>query len=409
MLCERPTIQLTNASAQGSASQHAGQQRKMKLALLVLSLAFSAATFLVLDWFHSRAVVRAWRKRPRSSCMAGDPGHGNAFTPNCTSPMLWGAAEFQFTTNSLGLRDERVRQVPLRDQRPRLLMLGNSFTQGLGPWNESYVGRIAAHFPQYDVLNAGAIGYSPSFYLVKARSVLAKGVAIDEVIVFIGVTDVHNEAAVYHDVDASGAVAPNRTLPPRMNRFIAWYHRNFMHYANSFMLTRSIVEFFERTLIRHGCYFSAATRSYLPLFDNEPQSWTYRAVDPAAWRPLGLDGGIAKAEAKMDLLRDELARQGVPISVVVYPYAPQLLHDTVDSRQVRVWREWCAGRCKRFITVFPEFFAAKDACPRLQPGCWYLDYFIFGDSHYNAAGNALVADAVIESLAKDPPVKAVAR
>src|SRR5271157_5951306 len=93
------------------------------------------------------------------------------------------------------------------------------------------------------------------------------------------------------------------------------------------------------------------------------------------------------------------------VFVVVYPWPAQLVHDTMDSRQVRIWREWCECKCKRFISAFPPFFAAKDECPRTQPGCWYLNLFVFGDFHFNPAGNALVADAVITSLAEEPPAK----
>src|SRR5208283_1467780 len=112
-----------------------------------------------------------------------------------------------------------------------------------------------------------------------------------------------------------------------------------------------------------------------------------------------------KEKAKMTLLWQESRKRNIPISVVVYPSPAQVVHDTADSRQVRIWREWCEGKCKRFITVFPEFFAAKEQCPRLQPGCWYLDLFIYGDTHYTVAGNALVADAAVTGLEEDPPSK----
>ena len=139
-------------------------------------------------------------------------------------------------------------------------------------------------------------------------------------------------------------------------------------------------------------------------------AWTYRKVDetnpyPAGYQPLGVEGGIAKEKAKMTLLWQELEKRHIPLSVVVYPYPAQLIHDTSDSRQVRIWRDWCEGKCRRFLSLFPAFFAAKEACPQGQPGCWYPKLFIFGDAHYNAAGNALVADAVIQSLTEDPPAK----
>jgi len=221
----------------------------------------------------------------------------------------------------------------------------------------------------------------------------------------VGVSDVFDEAASYQDVGDSGAVTPVRKPSEPRHGLHYWYEKHYVYLANQFMLTHALVEMIERFLVAHGHYSVTASRPDLPVFDADPHAWTYRAINPIAWAPLGVDGGIAKAEARMTALWQELGRRNIPISVVVYPYVPQLIHDTVDSRQVRLWRDWCAGKCKRFISVFPEFFAVKDQCPRFQPGCWYLKLFIFGDMHYSAAGNALVADAVIQSLAQDPPAK----
>ena len=104
-------------------------------------------------------------------------------------------------------------------------------------------------------------------------------------------------------------------------------------------------------------------------FDMEGAAWTYRKVNetdpyPAGYAPLGVEGGIAKEKAKMTLLWQELEKRNIPLSVVVYPYPAQVVHDTVDSRQVRIWREWCEGKCKRFISLFPAFLAVKEQCPR---------------------------------------------
>jgi hypothetical protein len=386
--------------------QQVGRQRLMKLALLLASIAFCTAGFLTLDWFRSAAIRRSAVNVGHFRCGTVDSLRGTAFKPNCFSIMRWGSYRFEFYSNSLGFRDERVRQVPLTESQPRLLMLGNSFTQSEGPWRDSYVGRIAAHFPQYDFLNGGAMGYSPSVYLNVARMVQAKGVDIDEVIVFTGANDVFDEAATYQDVDASGAVTQTqKPLPPRPPGLLSWYRKNFDKLTTHFMLTYSIVQFFERVLVRYGDYNVAAIRPGLPVFDLESDAWTYRSVDPAVWSPLGVEGGVAKAKAKMDLLWQELKPRNIALTLVVYPYAPQLLHDTVDSRDVILWREWCKGKCKRFITLSPAFFAVKNQCPWLQPGCWYLKLFVFGDMHYSTGGNALVADEVIKSLTEVPPVK----
>ena len=100
-------------------------------------------------------------------------------------------------------------------------------------WRDSYVGRIAAHFPQYDFLNGGVACYSPSNYLNMTRMVLAKGVDIDEVIVFIDISDVQDEAAFYRDIDASGAV----TGSEQERWIVSWYAKWRFRIAKHLLLT----------------------------------------------------------------------------------------------------------------------------------------------------------------------------
>ena len=381
-------------------------RHRAKWALVLTSAAFSLAAFGALDWFHSAAIQRGHPPEPpQASCWTYDPVRHHALKPNCASVERWGTDSYEFFTNNLGFRDEKVRAVPLTDERPRILILGNSFTEGKVAWRDSYVGRIAAQFPQYDFLNGAMGGYSPSNYLNVTRMGLARGLNIDEVMVFTGGDDVLEEAAYYRDVDASGAV----TGPQRKQWNNSWYSLLRTGIARHLMFTNDVLEFLERKLVRSGYYHLPSGQMGKQL-DQQGSAWSYRKVDetrpyPAGYAPLGVEGGIAKEQAKMTLLWQELKERNIPMSVVVIPGASQIAFDMVDSREVRIWRDWCEGRCKRFISVFPAFFEAKDQCPRLRPGCWYLNYFIFGDDHYNAAGNALVADVVIKNLIEDPPVK----
>jgi len=299
------------------------------------------------------------------------------------------------------MRDERTREVPLTDKLPRVLMLGDSFTMGMVSWRDSYVGQIAARFPQYEILNGGVVSYSPSNYWNMARLLLAQRVEFDEVIVFIDISDVADEAHIYEDIDAFGAVTarPGTQRPKWQPSFI-----------DHFLLTNSFAGLLKRVLVGLGFYHFAAGEVSDPV-NGSRGVWTYMSqeeIDQAeisSYTPLGVERGIAREKAKITLLWEELKRGNIPISVVVYPWPAQVIHDTAESRQVRIWREWCEGKCKRFISLFPTFLAMKEQCPRSQPGCWYLRYFTFGDIHYNANGNALVANAVINSLEELPPVK----
>jgi len=406
MSFESSTTQLTSPREERSAPQAADRRHTFRMALLLATFGFCLLLFLALDWCATYAVHRrAASAANQANCRVADPVLHHALKPNCAFVEHWGHESYNYFTNSLGFRDERIRQVELTDPRPRILLLGDSFTEGESAWSDSFAGKLAAGLPQYDFLNGGGASYSPSVHLNLTRKLLAQGVGFDEAIVFLGTFDVFNEASMYRDTDGGAGLAG----PEHQRWNISRYAKLRFLVARNLMFTNRFVESVERLLVAHGLYH-LATDQWGDEFDLEPVAWTYRQVDetdphPAGFAPLGAERGLAKEQAKMTLLWQELQKHNIPISVVVYPYPSQLVHDSVESRQVRMWREWCEGKCKRFVTVYPEFFAVKDQCPPFQPGCWYLSHFIFGDMHYNATGNALVAKVVSERLLQDPPRK----
>jgi hypothetical protein len=387
------------------ASDSSSKTGRRKLALLFVSLVFSLALFLILDWINTARVLSSNAPaNARGICFARDPVLHHALQADCSCVRHWGSSSYPFATNSLGLRDATIRQVPLTDRLPRLLVLGDSFAEGMSSWQDSVVGQIASQFPQYDFLNGGVESYSPSNYLNMARKLLQQGVQFDEVIVFIDISDAQDEAAFYRDADASGAVNGPLKIIHNHSRYSGLRLAITQH----LLFTNAILGFVERSLVKHGFYHLNVGHG--SLFDLERSAWTYRPVSDTkpyeiGYAPLGLETGLAKEKSKMTLLWQELQKRNIPVSVVVYPWPAQIAHDSIDSKQVVMWRDWCAGKCKQFVSVFPAFFAVKKQCPSTQSGCWYLREFIFGDEHYNRRGNALVAGVVGKSLRDNPPFK----
>src|ERR1019366_8415927 len=398
MLLTFHTLQAANAQAPGLGK---------KLLLLLFSVLFCVIVFVGLDAAYSFLFRKSAVPTPGElfGCLGRDPLRVLALQPYCSCTRAWGRERYSLNVNSQGFRDEKVRDVPLTDPRPRILMLGDSFTESMGPWNESFVGQIAAKFPQYEILNGGVGGYSPSNYLNTARIALRSGLDFDEAIVFIDISDVQDEAGLVRDIDDSGAVA----LAKYQYHYRSWYSNLRLFVSKYLVLANYIWEVAERIFVGFG-YYHLDHGFNGNVFDLERSGWTYRKVVEdrpfeLGFAPLGVDAGIAKEKHKMDLLWQDLAKRNIPVSVVVYPWPAQLIYDNVDSRQVRIWREWCEGKCKRFITAFPAFFAIKEQCPRWQPGCWYLRDWVFGDIHLSATGNGIVAGVVSRNLQAVPPVK----
>jgi len=113
--------------------------------------------------------------------------------------------------------------------------------------------------------------------------------------------------------------------------------------------------------------------------------WTFPGLDAGDYRPLGVEGGIARSLQNMRALSDLLAAKNIPLTIVVYPWAQQVAQGDRNSRQVSLWREFCEGRCKAFINLYPVLFAASEADKK-----WYERFYIVGDDHFSAEGNRLV-------------------
>ncbi len=76
---------------------------------------------------------------------------------------------YRVRTNSLRFKDASVRDSPLSTPNRRILLLGDSFTEGLGlPFEQTFAGLLyeaGRTLPQpIETLNAGVTSYSPTLY-----------------------------------------------------------------------------------------------------------------------------------------------------------------------------------------------------------------------------------------------------
>ena len=91
-----------------------------KLNLLLFSFLISLLLFFTLDWLWTTWVLRSKAPiSPQSTCFMRDPVRHHSLEPNCSCERHWGKASYPFATNSLGFRDENIRQVSLSPERGR--------------------------------------------------------------------------------------------------------------------------------------------------------------------------------------------------------------------------------------------------------------------------------------------------
>ena len=126
-----------------------------------------------------------------------DENFHHGLKPNSQATDSYGPLSAPYFSNSLGLRDEKIRDVPLRTDYPRILFIGDSFTEGGPiPWEKTFVGIVAAGLKSknVEVLNAGVASYSPTLIKIKLRHLLRdQGLKVDRVVVCIDISDIKDE------------------------------------------------------------------------------------------------------------------------------------------------------------------------------------------------------------------------
>ena len=156
-------------------------------------------------------------------------------------------------------------------------------------WADTYVGQIAAKFPQYDFINGGVESYAPSNYLNVTRQLLDRGLKFDEVIVFIDMSDAQDEAAFYQDKDPSGAVGG----PAQIIHNGGFYTGLRSFVKEHLLVTNSVFDRLERLAVKHGIYRSTSVMaSYLiclvrpgPIAPSLTTSLTKLVTPRLVWKP----------------------------------------------------------------------------------------------------------------------------
>lgn len=339
-----------------------------------LFASYCLAILLACDWVYSNFFHREQHFR------IPDPRFDHTLTPNFDGYDRM-RGYYRVRTNNLGFKDEAVRDVPARSLAHRVLLIGDSFTEGVGlPFEHTFAGmlhRAGKKAPRaVDFLNAGVATYSPVIYYRKVKHLIESGLRFDEVIVFSDISDVPDEATGYFCIDEDPEYRKHCSGEPRY----AGPKRRLLQ--RNFVVIDGTIRWAGETI-----------RSFSPPGASEALS-RLRVSPLAAWtasddfpqlKPLGVAGGIQRSQQNMKKLAALLRQEDIKLSIAVYPWMLQLTTGERDSRQVRIWREFCAENCHAFIDLSPAFFAAKDA-----HADWMERLFIPGDFHFSAEGNRII-------------------
>jgi lysophospholipase L1-like esterase len=348
----------------------------------------------------------------------------------------------EITTNSLGWKDTERRTVAKRFSGLRVVVLGDSFAEGLGlPAADTVAARLEPALRSrvarsVEVLNGGRVSYSPLVEYQRLRRFFAAGYGADVVVVMPDLSDPQDDLSYAKEYvfapDGSPAVLRSGAWSP-LARWI--YNHSALARQVRRLQLRLRGEALAPGETAHGSreiVLTAADRAALDgtagpltLERYEALSGEARAVLRTSWidhepsRRGWAAAGLRKVEENLERIARLAAANGAETLVVIYPHPQSLfvnprLRGRLERRFPRwlhvrdavagpgpgdgalVWREplreWGRRQNVAVLDLWPAFLEQPD----------WPDLFLAGDVHFNAAGCNLVAQHIAEALGAIP-------
>lgn len=342
--------------------------------------------------FGVRQIYLKIRKKPFQDIYplrVTDESFHHGIKPNSQGVDVFGPHSATYYSNSLGLRDEKIRDVPLVADHPRILFIGDSFTEaGPIPWEKTFVGRVArALQPKgIEVLNAGVASYCPTTERVKLRQLLrAKGLQVDRVVLCLDISDLRDE--FYYEEGPDGKVrqvpyGPFAAEADRLQRIDGVCNWLETHVEKNFVIIGAIVRNARLQWRRHASPTGVTEHDAIP-------EWAYNWADYRGKHENLVEKGLGKIKREMTRLAGELREIGVPLTLVVYPWPQQVRAGTKPSRVEEEWGAWSQENGTQFISLFPVFVNDSPAEEVIA------NYYWKNDAHWNEEGHRLVAEALL--------------
>ncbi len=264
--------------------------------------------------------------------------------------------------------------------------MGDSFVEVALDYEKTFVGLYESN-KKISVANLGVTSYAPNIYLSKMKYLLDNNYKFKHVIVFMDISDLYDDNTFYklnNDLSVSEKNAKKKRLKTR----------KFLRY--NFPLTSYYL--FVIKMNNRLNNEVPPLKSLTPIFTEKATlkaKWTYQKKD----RIDGYKDPISKTQnemiSAMNQLHELLNKNNIKLSLAVYPWPQQIEFDVVNSKHVKMWREFCELKCFKFIDFFPFFFNEKEKSSFLEV---YKKYYFWNDVHFNAEGNKIIADRLIKDF-----------
>jgi hypothetical protein len=355
-----------------------------------------------------------------TNCGIAHSVYNHGFKKNTQCSQTKALGRYTLYINSLGLTDKVTRNVPLKSEKYRILFIGDSFTEGwMLNYVDTFVGIIDAALTtkQIDILNAGRILTSPIIYWRKIKYLMEnEGLRFDEVVVFLDISDPKDENDFYLTDDLNVALkygnhqgwpmshTQEETLKAEEETLKAEKAEE-----ETLKAEKAEEETYPLRAIKHYLYFNT-TFTYTVLnylhdlvVVREGGAWSHLFTEEHMYHRWTFDENVYNTYAKsgvismkkyMNKLLKLLRKNGIDLTIAVYPWPSQVWHDDIDSIHVNIWEQWSYENNVKFLNIFP--YLVEKGLSEDEKLRTLENYYIPGDIHFNKKGNQFIAKRFLE-------------
>ncbi len=333
-----------------------------------------------LNFFYEREIIKSpesirmkaieLQKKEKSYRIKHDYFH-HTLKPSIKVDSKWGNLIYKTCTDEFGFRTS-CEGSKIKDNK-NVIIIGDSTIEGLGLNYDKIFPGMLNKSQKKNIINMGVTSYSPIIYFKKIQYYIDNGLNIDEVFVFIDVSDIDDENIYYECGEKNSVCAKSVEKLSNINKLDNVEKKIFPLYDQVKLKIKQIKR-------------KIKPKVYIYRKDYHRSYWTYSEDNTQ------INNGIKNATANMSKLHKYLSKKNIPISVGVYPIPGQILYDVETSKQVEIWKKFCIEKCKNFINLFPIFFEEKSELSDMDI---IKKYYLKHDVHFNELGHEKIFKELI--------------
>ena len=300
-----------------------------------------------------------------------------------TSSAGWGTKKYYYCSDNFGFRN--LCNKKYNSKKFDIGIIGDSQTEGYGiSFDDTFSHLISKKLQDKKIANLAVASYSPAIYYAKINYLLKNDFFFKEIIVFLDLTDLHDDATRYELVDDRIKALnidfekENFSLGEKTMRFLSKY----------FKVTNYIINSIDKFFIKN--HFKERKIPYW-VENNFRSSWTYD-FKKEWYNNKSFDEVKNSSLNHMNKLSELLKEKEIGLSIAVFPHPATIKNEVEENLQVKIWKNFCINKCVKFYNFMEPFFAEKN---KIGYRGAYFKYFIDGDIHLNENGHRLIAESFL--------------